>query len=93
MTPELQTAADVILRVAEHTNRQLTGFGLAAVKLARWVTEPQTAIDPGLLQHLPPGPWAYRPDEYDDWGFVRDANGHLQRCDSERFSGNRQVWH
>jgi hypothetical protein len=25
---------------------------------------------------LPPGPWAYRPERYDDWGTVRDAEGH-----------------
>lgn len=26
---------------------------------------------------LPSGPYRYRPNEYDDWGFVRDANGRL----------------
>lgn len=25
---------------------------------------------------LPKGPWAYRPDKHDDWGTVRDADGH-----------------
>ena len=24
---------------------------------------------------LPPGPWSYRPNMHDDWGFVRDSAG------------------
>jgi len=27
--------------------------------------------------NLPPGPYRYRPEEHDDWGFVRDANGDI----------------
>jgi len=25
-------------------------------------------------------PWAYRPREFDDWGFIRDATGSLAAC-------------
>lgn len=25
-------------------------------------------------------PWAYRPREFDDWGFIRDASGDLAAC-------------
>lgn len=28
------------------------------------------------VQHTP-GPWSYRPREYDDWGFVRAVDGNL----------------
>ena len=27
-----------------------------------------------------PGPWQYRPAEYDDWGWVRGASGALVAC-------------
>lgn len=23
------------------------------------------------------GPWLYRPNRYDDWGYVRDSDGHV----------------
>lgn len=29
------------------------------------------------MPNLPPGPWKYRPDRYDDWGWVRDADGNV----------------
>lgn len=28
-------------------------------------------------QRHTPGPWAYRPEKYDDWGFVRASDGAL----------------
>ncbi len=30
-----------------------------------------------LLDKASPAPWSYRPNEFDDWGFIRDANGKL----------------
>lgn len=30
-----------------------------------------------MTADLPPGPWRYMPDEHDDWGYVRDANGDI----------------
>lgn len=29
------------------------------------------------MSDLPSGPWRYRPNEHDDWGFVRDASDQL----------------
>lgn len=30
-----------------------------------------------MTNNLPPGPWNYMPNEHDDWGWLRDANGNV----------------
>lgn len=34
------------------------------------------ALEAGL-DGLSPGPWSYRPNEFDDWGMVRTADGSI----------------
>lgn len=31
----------------------------------------------GEIENYGALPWRYRPDKYDDWGCIRDANGHV----------------
>ena len=35
----------------------------------------------GLLESASPGPWAYRPDEFDDWGAIRGPEKTVEWAD------------
>lgn len=39
-----------------------------------------------LLDEATPGPWAYRPEPYDDWGMVRSGSGLITQARDPRTS-------
>lgn len=49
------------------------------------------------MSEYTPGPWAYRPDKYDDWGTVKGADGFVicqardhRYCDGDVLSEHRR---
>ena len=40
-----------------------------------------------LLDGATPGPWAYRPEDFDDWGVVRAERFHVCQAKDYRFVG------
>lgn len=45
--------------------------------MTRLATDEEIAAIEAGLKGLPDGPWSYRPNEFDDWGIVRTADGSI----------------